>query len=42
MNRLDNIYFKLLAYLKMFLNAAEEFYRKKILLEHEDNDNEHI
>lgn len=42
MKGLDNLYFKLLAYLKMFINAAENFYKEKILLEHGDNDNEHV
>lgn len=42
MNSLDNVYFKLLAYIKIFINAAEKFYKEKILLKHEDNDNERI
>lgn len=42
MKDLDNLYFKLLAYLKILLNAAEKFYKEKILLKHEDDDNEHI
>lgn len=42
MKDLDNLYFKLLAYLKIFLNAANKFYKEKILLDHEDNDNERV
>lgn len=42
MKDLDNLYFKLLAYIKIFINAAEKFYKEKILLEHGDNDNEHV
>lgn len=42
MNGLDNLYFKLLAYIKIFINAAEKFYKEKIFLEHGDNDNEYV
>lgn len=42
MKSLDDLYFKLSAYINILLNAADKFYKEKILLEHEDNDDEHI
>lgn len=38
MNFIDNLYFKLMGCLLIFLNHAESFYKEKILLENNDNE----